>query len=114
MRKGPPSGGPFRAISPVADSIFRAYDARLASFASTSRKPRRPDVEGRNYMRYRSRRVGIVAAVLLVLLAAALAAVKVHGHATPNRIALKQLAFENAGADNPASESNDYLTAAQQ
>ena len=65
-------------------------------------------------MRYRNRRTALVVVAVLVILAAALAALKTTGRSHTNSVALKQLQFESQGIDNPGAESNEYLTAAQQ
>jgi len=65
-------------------------------------------------MRYRNRRTALVAVAVVVILAAALAALRISARSHTDSVALKQLQFESQGIDNPGAESNEYLTAAQQ
>jgi len=65
-------------------------------------------------MRYRNRRTAFVAVAVVVILAAALAALRISARSHTDSVALKQLQFESQGIDNPGAESNEYLTAAQQ
>ena len=63
----------------------------------------------------RNRRVALVATAVLVILATAVAAVRITSRTHTDKIAMKQLQYESQGAETgPGGESNDYLTLQQQ
>ena len=65
-------------------------------------------------MLHKNRRTAVIAVAMLVVLAVTFAALRATSRVHANTIALKHLQFESQGADNPAAESNEYLTAQQQ
>ncbi len=66
-------------------------------------------------MRYRNRRAALVATAVLVILATAVAAIRITSRTHTDKIAVKQLQYESQGAETgPGGESNDYLTLQQQ
>src|SRR4051812_16054740 len=65
-------------------------------------------------MLHKNRRSALIAVAMLVALAVTFGALRATSRAHANTIALKHLQFESQGADNPAAESNEYLTAQQQ
>jgi hypothetical protein len=62
----------------------------------------------------RNRRAAFAAIAVLVILASALAALRITSRTHTNTITAKQIQMESQGAENPGGESNEYLIGQQQ
>src|SRR4051794_41195553 len=105
-----------RALAPRGDDLLRGPSSLAGSghapegSVSASGMARS---RGRK-MLHKNRRSALIAVAMLVVLAVTFAALRATSRAHANTIALKHLQFDSQGADNPAAESNEYLTAQQQ